>query len=95
MSDATNMKGEFSEVRKHVECYLKENLPEYTLLEIRRKSYHPDDDYLYMVSARAEDGTYAVWTAWNESTQSLNYRHYALKDEEDCEKIFEEYYFRG
>lgn len=86
--------GDFPEVRKNVEAYLKKYLPEYTVVEIRRKSYHPLDSYLYMVSAKRSDGKYAVWTAWNESTQALNHGHYCLESEKVCEEIFEEYYFR-
>ena len=35
-----------------------------------------------------------MWTAWNESSQSLNFGHYNLKSIEDCEKVFEEFYFK-
>lgn len=31
------------EVMEQVTLYLKEHLPGYTVLEIRKKSYHPDD----------------------------------------------------
>ncbi len=89
------MKVDVNKVREHVELYFKEHLPQYTVLEIRKKSYHPDDCYLYMVSAGKEDGTYAVWTSWNETTQSLNYGHYGLKSTEDCEKVFQKFYFKG
>lgn len=89
------MKIDLSVVRENVELYFKKYLPEYTVLEIRRKSYHPADSYLWMVSAKKDDGTYAVWTAWNESSQSLNYGHYNLQSVKDCEKVFEEYYFKG
>lgn len=89
------MKIDLSVVRKNVELYFKKCLPEYTVLEIRRKSYHPADNYLWMVSAKKDDGTYAVWTAWNESSQSLNYGHYNLASIEECENIFEEFYFNG
>ena len=84
-----------NEVRDHVEQYFKEHLPKYTVLEIRKKSYHPDDACFYMVSAKKEDGTYAVWTSWNEQVHSLNYGHYDLVSVEDCEQIFAEFYFRG
>ncbi len=87
------MKIDLNEVKKHVELYFKEKLPQYAVLEIRSKSYHPDDKYFYMVSARKKDGTYAVWTSWNEATQSLNDGHYGLLSTEDCEKVFEEFYF--
>lgn len=89
------MDNDIKEIRKHVELYFKEHLPQYAVLEIRRKSYHPDDAYLWMVSAKKEDGTFAVWTSWNETTQSLNYGHYDLQSIEDCEKVFEEYYYKG
>ena len=89
------MKIDLRVVRKNVKLYFKKYLPEYTVLEIRRKSYHPADSYLWMVSAKKDDDTYAVWTAWNESSQSLNYGHYNLKSIEDCEKIFEGFYFKG
>lgn len=89
------MKIDLSVVRENVELYFKKYLPEYTVLEIRRKSYHPDDDYLWMVSAKKADNSFAVWTSWNETTQSLNYGHYDLKSIEDCEKVFEEFYFKG
>ena len=86
-----------SDIRAHVEDYFKNHLPKYTVLEIRKKSYHPKDDYLWMVSAKkeGEDTEYAVWTSWNEETQSLNYGHYNLKSIEDCERVFEEYYYKG
>lgn len=79
------------EVTAHVETYFKEKLPQFTPLEIKRKSSHPDDNYLFMVSAKKDDGTYAVWTSWNESIQSLNHGHYNLKSLDDCESIFREY----
>ena len=52
-----------NEVREHVELYFKENLPKYTVLEIRSKSSHPDDARLFMVSAKKFSGTYAVWSS--------------------------------
>ena len=89
------MKTDLSKVREHVELYFRTHLPKYTVLEVRRKSYHPDDDYLWMVSAKKGDGTYAVWTSWNEQLQALNYGHYDLLSIEDCKKIFEEFYYKG
>ena len=83
-----------NEVREHVELYFKENLPKYTVLEIRRKSSHPDDSYLFMVSAKNDNGTYAVWTGWNELNQSLNHGHYDLKSVKECENIFEEFFYK-
>lgn len=79
-----------NKVRKNIEHYFEENLPQYTVLEIKRKSCHPDDWYLYMVSAQKTDGTYAVWTSWNESTCSLNYGHYGITSLDECHRIFSE-----
>lgn len=81
------------EVMEDVKAYFKEHLPKYDVLRVRRKSYHPDDSYLYMVSAKKDDGTYAVWTNWNESTKSLNHGHYNLTSEEDCKKLMDEFYY--
>lgn len=83
------------DVMENVKRYFEENLQAYTVMKIRKKSYHPDDSHLYMVSAKKSDGTYAVWTGWNESTHSLNYGHYGLKSEESCEQIFNEYFYSG
>lgn len=85
------MENKLAEVKKHVELYIGEHLPKYEVLEVRRKSFHPDDGHLYMASAKKEDGTYAVWTNWNEETQSLNHGHYNISSAEDCEKIFVEF----
>ena len=82
---------DLNEIREHVKLYFKENLPKYTVLEIRRKSNHPEDSYLWIVSAEKEDGTFAVGTAWNESIQSLNHGHYDIQSLEDCEKLMMEY----
>lgn len=80
-----------NKVREHIELYFKENLPQYTVLEIRRKSSHPDDTHLFMVSAKKSNGTYSLWTGWNELSQSLNHGHYDLQSAEECEKLLEEY----
>ena len=80
-----------NEVREDIELYFKDHLPKYTVLEIRRKSNHPDDYYLWMVSAKKSDGTYAVWSSWNQLTKSLNHGPYGLKSAEDCLRIFKEY----
>lgn len=84
-----------NEVREHIELCFKENLPQYTVLEIRKKSSHPDDARLFMVSAKKDDGTYSLWTGWNELSQSLNHGHYDLKSAAECEKLFEEFYYKG
>lgn len=51
------------EVEGNIREYFKENLPRYQVIEIRKKSYHPDDDFLYMIASKKDDGTYTVWTS--------------------------------
>lgn len=84
-----------NEARAHAEAYFNQNLPQYTVLEIRRKSCHPDDSHLWMVSAQKSDGTYAFWSGWNDHTRNLNYGHYGLNSIEECEKLFAEFYYKG
>lgn len=80
---------------EQIKLYFKENLPGYTVIKARKKSYHPDDSHLYMVSAKKDDGTYAVWTSWNQKTRSLNHGHYGLRSEGDCEKVMNDFYYSG
>ena len=54
------MKTGVLEAMEQVTIYVKENLPKYTVLKIRKKSYHPDDSHLYMAAAKKDDGTYDV-----------------------------------
>lgn len=86
---------DIKQVRKNVEQYFQKHLPRYTVLEIRKKSVYLEDNYLFMVSAIKEDGSFAVWTCWNENTQCLNYGHYDLQSMDDCEKVFAEFYNSG
>lgn len=87
---------DLAEVIEHVQNYFVKHLPQYTVLEVRKKSVFPEDDYLYMVSARKVDGSsYAVWTSWNETIYALNYGHYDLQNVEQCEQIFREFYNDG
>lgn len=82
------------EVMQDVIQYLETNLPQYTMLDIQRASEHPDDHYLYEVSARHNDGSYACWTCWNQSTKSLNYGHYNLVSSHACLEIMDDKYNR-
>ena len=87
------MEGISKEVLANINSYFEENLPRYEVVKIRKKSYHPDDGHLYMVAAQKDDGTFSVWTGWNDKTRSLNFGHYDLKNMETCEAIMDEYYF--
>lgn len=86
-------------VIENVKNYLKENLPKYTVVEVTRHSNHPDDHNLYHVIAKSQSpiwgDTYACWTSWNDSTQSLNFGHYNLESLEIAQAVSNEYYFNA
>ena len=71
--------------------YLAKHLNNYVLSKVTRLSSHPKDDYLYIVKAlNVNTLKYAVWTSWNTTTQSLNYGHYNLTDEQ-AEEVIKEF----
>ena len=84
------MDKKFLEVAEHVANYFKKNLPDYTVLGIVRKSFHPDDDYLYMVVSKKNDGSYSFFECWNECTLSLNHGYYGIESLDDCVKLINE-----
>ena len=68
-------------VRKNVDKYFteKNGLANYEPIAVGH--VNGNDDYLYIVLARQiRGGEWAVWTCWNESTQSLNYGHYNMTE---------------
>ena len=79
-------------VSVNVGKYFRVHLPAYEVVEVRRKSGYGEDSYLYMVAAKKDDGTYAVWTCWNEKLQALNHGHYDIGDLETCHKIMDDPY---
>lgn len=81
----------FEDVVQHISDYFKKHLPLYIIFEVRKQSYNPDDDYLYMVAAKHKNETYAVWTSWNEQMQSLNHGHYNLPDMKSCSEIISDF----
>lgn len=81
----------FKEVVQHISDYFEEHLSLYTIFEIRKQSYDPTDNYLYMVAAKHQNGSYAVWISWNESIRSLNHGYYGLPDMKACAEIMTEY----
>lgn len=81
----------FKDVVQHIYDYFEEHLPQFTVFEVRRQSYDPADDYLYMVAAKHKNGSYAVWTSWNEKIHSLNHGHYGLPNMKSCVEIMLEY----
>lgn len=82
-------------VIENIHRYFQEKFPNYEVLEVRKKSCYEEDSYLYMVAAKKNTGSYAVWTSWNDSTQSLNHGHYDLADLESCEQIMDKFYNDG
>lgn len=83
----------YARIAAELQAYLHVYLPEYELEEMRRKSPHPDDWYLYIAAAKNKtNGTYAVWSAWNASTKSLNHGHYNIPDWKTCRKTMDELY---
>jgi len=61
----------------------------------RVRCFSQDDAHIFMVSAEKSNGTYAVWTGWNELSLSLNHGHYDLQSASECENIFEEFFYRA
>ena len=71
------------QVRKNVDKYFAEGhgLANYEPIAVGRTL--GNDGYLYVVLGRQIRGSkWAVWTCWNESTQSLNYGHYDMFEDE-------------
>lgn len=70
------------QVRKNVAKYFTESngLKNYKPIAVGHQN--GEDEYLYVVLARQIHGEWAVWTCWNESTQSLNHGHYNLTEAE-------------
>lgn len=83
------------EVKDNVRKYFEIHLPQYTVYNVYYKSNHDDDKYLYMVYAKkntALENDYAVWSSWNERTQSLNHGHYDLTEDKAKEVLQECFY---
>ena len=81
----------FIDVVQHIYDYFEHHLPQYTIFEVQKQSYNPNDDYLDMVAAKHQNESYAIWTSWNEQLQSLNHGHYNLPDMKSCAEIMIEY----
>lgn len=72
------------DVIKNLQNYFKENLKAYEVVDVCRKSNHPDDCNLYSVIARRKDDYYTCWTSWNDKIKSLNHGHYGLNNKEEA-----------
>lgn len=93
IADYTDI-GVSDEVKNNVRKYFEEYLPQYKVYEVYHKSNHDDDGYLYMVEAYHKENcdNYAVWTSWNENTQSLNHGHYDLTKGQAKEVLKENFF---
>lgn len=72
-------------VRKNVSKYFAESnsLKNYEPIAVGHSE--GNSDYIYVVIGRRNDGKWAVWTSWNERTQSLNYGHYDMTEKQATE----------
>ena len=85
-----------SNVLEMVIDYFKESDLKYEPISVRPYSEFEGDNYLYCVLAKYignadfKQNTYAVWTCFNTSTNSMNYGHYDMSYEDAC-KFFIDY----
>ena len=78
------------QVRKNVDKYFAESngLINYEPIAVGQYRGQYEAEYIYIVLARQiRGGKWAVWTSWNESTQSLNFGHYDMT-EQQAMKLF-------
>lgn len=73
-------------VKENIKKYLEEKLSNYELISVGHVP--TESDFIYRVLAKKKKnpypeymGDFAVWTCWNETTQSLNWGHYDLREE--------------
>jgi hypothetical protein len=78
------------DVVDHVCEYFKQELKNYKVLSVYRKSNYPNDSFIYSVLAQHKNGEYACWTIWNESIQSLNHGHMGIPTMENAMRILKE-----
>lgn len=82
----TSTIGATQKVYKNVRSYFERKLKNYEVISVRQKL---TENYIYRVMAQHKTtGKYAVWTCWNESTQSLNFGHYDLTKETAIDILF-------
>lgn len=79
-----------AEVMDHIEKYFDRYLDKFNPVCVCRKSNHIEDSFMYSVVARHENGTYACWSSWNESLESLNNGHYGYDTEEEAKAVIYE-----
>lgn len=67
------------EVVGHITAYFEKYLPDYIVLGIGRKSYHPDDAHLYMVLSKKKDGNYGFYDCWDDAKKILHRKRYGIE----------------
>ena len=75
-------------IYKNVRSYFSDGhgVENYNLMSVRKKL---TETYIYRVMAQHKTtGKYAVWTCWNETTQSLNFGHYDLSLDDAMEILY-------
>ena len=72
--------------------YFKVHLSQYVPVEIFRCSNHPEDNNLYMVVAKNQDGSFACWTSWNQLSGCLNHGHFGRTNIKACESILKSHF---
>lgn len=81
-------------VQNNITEYFKEYLPNYIPISVCRCSNHKEDAALYAVVAKnVKNNEIAVWTSWNEKTQSLNRGHYNLTTIDEAEEIIRDNFY--
>ena len=92
----SNVLERVSNVLERIIDYFDTNDLRYEPISVRPCSSNEKDNYLYCVLAKYigdadfKKDTYAVWTCFNTSTNSMNYGHYDMSYEEAC-KFFIDY----
>lgn len=77
------------EAHRNLERYLAEHLPAFEIVDIRRRIRHPHSDYPYaVVGHNRQDGTYAVWEAFN-ARDDLRGGQYWISDLETSRRLVE------
>ena len=78
------------EVVEHIADYFKKHLPNYTVMGVGRKSYHPDEAHLYVVLSKKDDGSYGFCDCWDDKNKTLSRGRYGIEFLDSFVKLFRE-----
>lgn len=73
------MDKESLEVVGHIVAYFKEHRPDYTVLGVGRKSFHPDEAHLYVVLSKKDNNSYGFCDCWDEEKKTLRHSRYGIE----------------